>query len=271
MTQSTDFAPRRLVLPSGEFAHLTGASGCELPPSWRPDPPEDPGACQHGLLQRRAMVADSTGKAQVQPSVAVNLDVLARAEATLNTTAHIGSKAVRCLHSVAGPFGASLFQLDGGEVEMSFFPATDLGKELLRAVPAEPEHAAVLDTLFHHEPLAGTLPLRVVEELGIATTLRSADPGGVSAVLRSFPLSKEQSKLAERLAEQTDGLLTCDMTGRTADGAVADRIVWLHAGGSWIGLRPSTGADGEQLVQLEPVQPGSLGVWAAGFLAAVLS
>ncbi|MGL6235624.1 MAG: hypothetical protein ACRC20_09795 [Segniliparus sp.] len=278
MTQPTDLAPHRLVLPADELAHLVDVLGCDLPPSWRPKTPdptaEQLAARRRGLVERRAMTAEGSGAAAVHPSVAMNLHVLARPQAMLATTAHIGSRGVRSLHAVAGIFGASLFQLDGGKLELSFFPAVDLGKELARAVPPEAENAADLAKLFGdepREPLTGTLPLRAVEELGLAVTLRAADPPGVGAVLEALALPESQDRLAGRLADETDGLLTCDLTGRSATGPVADRIVWLHAAGSWIGLRPDMGEGGERLVQLEPAQPGALGVWAAGFLAAVLS
>ncbi|EFV13919.2 hypothetical protein HMPREF9336_01248 [Segniliparus rugosus ATCC BAA-974] len=220
------------------------------------------------------MMAEGDGKAAVNPSVAMNLQVLTHPQAMLATSAHIGSRAVQCLHAISGIFGASLFRLDGNQLELSFFRAVDLGKELARAVPPESEHAPDLAKLFGdepREPLAGALPLRAVEELGLAVTLRSADPPGVGAVLEALALPQEQARLASRLADETDGLLTCDLTGRSASGPLVDRIVWLHAGNSWLGLRPDNGPDGEHLVRLEPTQPGSLGVWAAGFLASILS
>lgn len=265
------------MLSADELGYLLGALDCDLPPSWRssaPRPaPEQAASAKRGLVQRRAIAAEGDGTSAVNPSVAVNLHVLARPQAMLATSAHIGSRGAQSLHAVSGMFGASLFRRDGGELELSLFRAVDLGKELLRAVPPEPEHMPDLAKLFGDEPpppLAGTLPLRAVEELGLAVTLRAADPAGVGAVLAALALPEAQNRLASRLADETDGLLTCDLTGRTASGPAADRIVWLHAGSSWIGLRTGWAPDGSQLVRLEPTRPGSLGVWAAGFLSAVL-
>ncbi|ADG98175.1 hypothetical protein Srot_1715 [Segniliparus rotundus DSM 44985] len=274
MAQPTALHPRRLVLSSDELGHLVQLLDIELPPSWQPGAPEDPAAQKKGLIAQKALLSEGTGAVAVHPSVAANLQVLDHPRAMLATTAHIGSTAVHCLHAVAGVFGASLFRLDGKKLELSFFRSVELGKELLRAVPPEPEHSAQLATLFGDEPperFVGALPLRALEELGLAVTLRSADPPGVGAALEALALPEEQHRLASRLAEQTDGLLTCDMTGHSGNEPIADRIVWLHAGGAWTGLRPSDGGTGERLVQLEPVQPGSLGVCAASFLASALS
>jgi hypothetical protein len=274
VTQPTALHPHRLVVSSDELGHLVQLLAIELPPSWQPSAPHDPTTPKKGLIAQKALVGDGSGAAAVHPSVAANLQVLAHPQAMLATTAHIGSNAVQCLHAITGVFGASLFRLDGKKLELSFFRSVDLGKELIRAVPPEPEHSARLTKLFGDEPpkpFVGALPLRALEELGLAVTLRSADPPGVSAVLEALALPEEQNRLAGRLAEETDGLLTCDMTGHSGNEPIADRIIWLHAGGAWTGLRPSDSGAGERLVQLEPVQPGSLGVWAASFLAAALS
>ncbi|MFL6140322.1 MAG: hypothetical protein ACJ72N_00440 [Labedaea sp.] len=279
-------APHRLTLSAAEYAYLAGRLALRMPPGWEPEPNAEAGAVPAELAERGVLRGDGDLLA-VHPSVAMNLQILARPQVMLDTTTTIGTEGRHGLHALAGPLGASLFALADGGVELSLFAATDLGRELARAVVSA-EDTGILAILGHGEaaePPAGTVPLAALHELGVAELLRDADPDASAEVLAGLALSPEEAALAKRVTERTDGGLVCLVTVRMADGLPdslsdglsdadtvrAARVTWLHTDAGWSGIRPEPDPAGRRLVRLEPVDRTDLGVWVAPYVAEALS
>jgi len=256
-------APHRLRLSAGEYAYLVNRLGLSMPPGWAPRPDDLPRTEPPDLVKRGVLGGDG----EVHRSVAENLRILAGPQVMLDTTATIGGSGLHGVHSVAGHLGASLFELGGGAVELSLFAATDLGEELIRVVPAEPgaEIGTTLGQASDH-PLGGRLPLVALQELGIADVMRGADPGAPGEVLARLGLPAAEADLAAEVASSVDGGLICQVTARIGQDVRSARIVWLHAGGGWLGLRPDSG----RRVLLDPVARADLGVWVAPYISAAV-
>ncbi|MFC7618292.1 hypothetical protein ACFQV2_37900 [Actinokineospora soli] len=152
------------------------------------------------------------------------------------------------------------------------FKATDLGRELVRAVPAE-ERGGIGSALDagDAEPLRGRVPLAALHELGVAELLREADPDAPGYVLGELDLPAEEAKFAVEVVRRTDGMLRCLVTALIGEGVRSAQLTWLHSDTGWVGIRPApTGAD-RKLVDLEPVTREELGVWLAPFVSEALS
>ncbi|KJK51678.1 hypothetical protein UK23_06045 [Lentzea aerocolonigenes] len=261
-------APHRLVLTAGEFAYLVERMGVELPPAWTPT--ADIGPAEAGLIKKR--VVDTTG-GQVHRSVEKNLEILALPMVMLDTVAAIGDKGLHSMHTIAGPLGASLFELGDGGVEMSMFASADLGKELIRAVPPENEDgdAGIESRLGgggpEQTPLHGWLPLAALQEMGAARLFRDADPGGPAAVVARLRLSGDEAALAQQVATETDGALRCFVVGRNG---MTSQVSWVHTDGGWSGLDPEPDGSGRRMVRLEPAAREDLGMWVAPAVAGAL-
>ncbi|MGW6934625.1 hypothetical protein ACWGE0_31505 [Lentzea sp. NPDC054927] len=261
-------APHRLVLTAGELAYLVERTGVELPPSWMPS--ADIGPAEAGLIKKR--VVDGVG-GEVHRSVVKNLEILALPMVMLDTVAAIGDKGLHSMHTIAGPLGASLFELGTGAVEMSMFASADLGKELIRAVP--PEDADVESSVESRlggggpepTPLRGRLPLAALQEMGAARLFRDADPGGPAAAVAALSLSGSEAALAQQVATETDGALRCLVVGRNG---VTSQVSWVHTDGGWSGLDPEPDGSGRRMVRLEPAAREDLGTWVAPAVAGAL-
>lgn len=262
-------APHRLVLSEREFAYLVGRTGAELPPDWMPQDVQV-GPAEADLARKR-VVTGVGADAEVHPSVQRNLRILARPVVLLDTIASIGVKTFHSVHAVSGPLGASLFALGNGAVELSMFASVDLGRELVRAVPAEePVGASVESRLggaVTTSPLSGRLPLRALQEMGAARLFRTADPEAPAAVLAQLGLSADEAALARAVADQTDGALRCLVVwaGGTA------QTDWVHTGGGWSVLDPEPDGTGLRVVRMRPARREDLGTWVAPAVAGALA
>lgn len=264
-------SPRRLVLPAAEFAYLVAKTGVDLPPQWRPAPDTPFGRAESELVKKR--VLQGVGEAaEVHPSVQRNLEVLAEPTVMLDTVATVGGRGLRALHAVSGPLGASLFDLGDGAVELSLFAAVQLGRELIRAVPAEEAGiGSSLDDPAAPAPLSGRVPLGALREMGAARLLRDADPEGPAAVLAELKLPAAEARLAEQVASRSDGALRCLVIGRGDDGVRSSQVTWLHSDAGWSGVAADPDGSGRRMVRLKPAAREDLGTWVAPAVAEALS
>ncbi|GAA3008395.1 ESX secretion-associated protein EspG [Actinokineospora diospyrosa] len=260
----TNPAPRRLTLTAAEYAYLVDKLGADMPPDWKPAP--DIAAV--GDLAAKGVLRDG----EIHPSVAANVRVIAAPKLFLETTATVGARGSRSLHAIAGELGASLFLLPDAGVEISLFTATDLGRELVRAVPGEEAGiGAALDAVDDVEPLNGVVPLAALHELGVADLLREADPDAPGYVLAELKLPKDEAEFALQVVRRTDGVLRCLITA-LVDGSVRSaQVHWLHSDTGWVGIRPAAHGAARKLVELVPVDRADLGVWVAPYLAEALA
>lgn len=263
-------AAHRLVLTAAEYAHVVGELGLSMPPDWEPAPDITTGAEAAALAERDVVV-----EGRVHPSVQANLRVLSGPQIMFDTTATIGARGSRSLHAIAGQYGASLFLLPDAAVELSMFRATDLGRELVRAVPAEAPggigSALDGDGDDGAEPLRGRVPLGALHELGVAELLREADPDVTGHVLGELSLPPDEAAFAVEAVRRTDGVLRCLIVALIGEGVRTAQLTWLHSDTGWVGIRPApTGAD-RKLVDLEPVAREDFGVWLAPFVSEALS
>lgn len=269
---TTTPAAHRLVLTAAEYAHLVARLGLGMPPEWAPDQEAATGR-ETDSLARKGVLAGDAGSPEVHPSIAANLRVLAEPQIMFDTAATIGPRGSRSLHAIAGQLGASLFLLPEAAVELSMFAAVDLGRELVRAVPAGEAGGigSALDDPVEAEPLRGRVPLAALHELGVAELLREADPDAPGHVLAELRLPEAESAFAVEVTRRVDGALRCLVTALIGGGVRSARLSWLHSDTGWVGIRPApTGAD-RQLVELEPVEREDLGVWLAPFVSEALS
>lgn len=263
-------APHRLTLSAPDYAYLVDKLALSMPPGWEPSP--EPTAEAHpDELAKRGVLVGGGDLLAVHPSVAMNLRVLAAPTVMLDTTATVGADGLHGLHAVSGELGASLFALPDGAVEVSMFAATDLGRELVRAVPSEEDSGigSALDNGHSAEPPRGQVPLAALHELGVAELLRGADPDAPAEVLAELRLPAEQAELAAQVAKRTNGGLVCLVTARLAEEVRSARVTWLHTDAGWSGIRPDPA--GQRMVRLEPVGRADLGVWVAPYVAEALN
>ncbi|WP_091450210.1 ESX secretion-associated protein EspG [Actinokineospora iranica] len=261
-------AAHRLTLTAPEYAYLLDKTGVTMPPDWQPAPDI---ADESGLFDK-GVLRGSADLLTVHPSIEANLRVLAGPQIMIDTTATIGARGSRCVHAVAGRVGASLFALPDAAVELSMFAAVDLGRELVRAVPAEETGiGSALDDTDDAEPLRGRIPLAALHELGVADLLRPADPQAPAHVLAELKLPPAEAEFAVAVVRRTDGVLRALVTALVGGGVRTAQLTWLHSDTGWVGIRPApTGAD-RKLVDLEPVDRTDLGVWLAPFVAEALT
>jgi hypothetical protein len=250
-------AAHRLPLSAAEYRYLVTRLGFSMPPGWEPGVAT--GASTEDLVRRGVLRGDGD-LVSVHPSVEMNLRILAHPKVMLDTSATIGAEGLHSVHSVAGSLGASLFALPEGGVELSMFAASDLGRELIRAVPAAEDRATV----------SGRLPLAALRELGLAELMRDADPAAVREVLGRLGLPAHEAELAKQVAGAANGALVCVITALIGAQARSARVAWLHADGGWVGIRPDPDSSGREMVRLEPVAREDLGVWAAPYVAEAL-
>ena len=280
-------APHRLVLSAAEYAYLVATLGLSMPPGWQPQT-DDGNPAEPADLVKRGVLRGDADLTAVHPSVQVNLRILAAPQVMLDTTATISPAGSHSLHAIAGPLGASLFALGDGAVELSLFAATDLGRELIRAVPADVDinTDTEIDTALRtgdtrDGPPHGRVPLAALHELGVAKLLQPADPDAPAEVLSALDLPAAEAQLAGRVAAGADGALVCLITARLAGdtGDTGDtrdtrvrsaRVTWLHTDRGWLGVRPDPDASGRRMVLLEPVTRADLGVWVAPYIAGAL-
>lgn len=261
-------SPRRLTLSKMEYACLAGAlDEVNMPVGWEPATDVEIGDAAADLV-RRGVLRGSGDLVTVHPSIATNLRLLARPQVVIDTMVSVRHLGSRSLHAISGELGGSLFALGAGGIELSLFAAVDLGRELVRAVPPErtSKMALLLSGDAPTEAVHGRVPLEALEQLGEAALFDSTVDH-----LEGMNLAPEQRELARDTVGRSDGTLRCAMTGRTASGVRTSQLTWLHTDSGWVGIRPDPDDSGLAMVRLEPVTREDIGVWAAPFLAAVLS
>ncbi|GLZ37666.1 ESX secretion-associated protein EspG [Actinokineospora sp. NBRC 105648] len=261
---STVPAAHRIALTAAEYAYLVADLGLSMPPDWAPAPD----IADVGDLAAKRVLVDG----DVHPSIAANLRVVAGPRLMVDTTATAGSRGSRSLHVVAGELGASLFLLPDAGVELSLFAAVELGRELVRAVPAEEAGiGSALDGDDDQEPLRGVVPLAALHELGVADLLREADPEAPGYVLAELKLPKAEAELALDVVRRTDGVLRVLVTAVVGGEVRNAQLTWLHSDTGWIGIQPAASGAGRRLVELVPVERADLGVWVAPYVAEALA
>ncbi len=264
-------AAHRITLTAGEYAALIAKLDVSLPPDWEPAPDITTGREDETLLDK-GVYRGAGDLVTVHPSIEVNLRVLAGPQIMFDSTATIGARGSRSLHAVAGELGASLFALPDAGVELSMFAAVDLGRELVRAVPAEEAGiGSALDDTDPAEPLRGTVPLAALHELGVADLLREADPDAPGYVLAELKLPKAEAEFALEVVRRADGVLRCLVTALVGGGVHSAQVTWLHTDAGWVGVRPAATGASRKLVELVPVAREELGVWVTPFVAEALS
>ena len=265
-----EIAARRLVLSAAEFAVLVGACDMAAPAGFtlRNLTPEETTAVAAALIERGVLAQTDGDTYQPVESIAANLAVLIAPAVMMQVEVSAGGHGLRAVFAVSGSLGASLFTVRDGGVELSLFPAISLGMELIRAVPVAPKVSAVRsrvaaalgDESVECSRLSGRLPLAALE-----STSRYVGP-------TSTPISMtaNQAALVEQINWQTTGLLSCVVTGRIGAELAVGQVVWLVAGGGWLGLRKDPDPDGARMVVVEPVDRADLGTWVAPYLAEIL-
>ena len=277
---AADLRPRRLVLTAAELELLRRLAGdLPLPPGFQTA--LDTGAVRYGTapgeaaslaaaaatLASRGAVRPDPGTdplaCQLHPAVAFNLAVLARPEVLVLTRASSGKVRVRAAHAVAGTAGASLARLDDRLVELSLFAATDLGRELIRAVPEPPAGPP------GPRP-AGLVPLDALERLGATLPGR---PDLASQLATDLGLDPAQTEAVRALGLHATGVLHCLVTGAPAHPQAPRRVgqvVWLATPSGWVGAQPEPSSQNNRLVRLVPVRREDLGTWIAPLVGGVL-
>lgn len=264
-------AAHRLALSGPEWVRLCRAAGMTPPPGFGPDaevaqPQLD--VATGSLVDRGVLTAGG----DLHPSVAVNLAIWASPVALVRAELAVGERGLRAVYVLRGPFGGSLFTLDGGGVELSLFAAAALGRELGRCVPDPADVAdAAAGTTVHAALGQGRLPGGRLPLLALAgdgfppdTASGASAPAGADAAL------------AAQLAGQAHGVLQMLAVSGTAGahgdgGAVlVGEVVWLLTAEGWVGLRPQPDGTGRQLVDIVPVDRAEIGSWLAPYLARIL-
>jgi hypothetical protein len=132
VTGRADLQSRRLVLEAAELAVLYRRTGGAIPAGFEVVADRNELTTARTSLTGRG-VLDTAG--EVHRSVVVNLFVLGSPELAIQTRVHYRDLHVRAVHAARGMLGASLMRQDNRQSELCLFPASDLGRELLRAVP----------------------------------------------------------------------------------------------------------------------------------------
>lgn len=221
----TDLRPRRLLLSADALETLRRqvlAPPLSLPPGFALAGP--PGAAPAVVPPPGVLLPGG----QVHPSVAGDLELLARPEVAVLLSAVRPGLAVTACVALAGDRGAALLRTDDTAVELSCFAAVDLAAELIRVVPAA----------------SGTGRARTVQEA---------------------PLDELLDDTAPSLRGRVSGTLHAAVV---RDGAVVGSVEWVWDGAGWIGLEPLVSRNGRPWARLVPVGPQDLPRWTAPYVAA---
>jgi len=264
-------APRRLVLALDELEALRRLAGdVRLPADFRVIG-ELPSAVP-ATLAERGLVSGDPGALVVHASIVADLAVLSAPEVLVETVATVGQgsarQALRAVHALAGPLGASLVRAqEGAGVELSIFPAERVGREIARIVP---QAARGREGAWRPE---GIVALAALVELPIAAKL--GGPAVVAQVAQDLQVSEQQRELALALARESTGVLQATLTVRTNRSrphaqAWVGEVLWYATDGGWVGLAPEPGADGRTVVRLVPAEPAELPVWLAPLVGQAL-
>ena len=227
-TDSLELLRRRVLAPA-----------LDLPPGFRS---ATAGAATPAALDRAAAALRRDGvltaQEEVSAPVAADLHVLAQPELAVLVRARRPGLDVTAAVAVRGGLGAGLLRTGPTAVQLSAFPASDLGAELARVVPTP------FPTAVPAARTAATVPLDAL--------LEGSTAGGA----------------AGRLRAATTGTLRAVVVHR---GGTAGSVTWVLDGGGWTGLQPLPSSDGRPQVRLVPVGPEDLVRWVAPLAAAALA
>lgn len=263
----------RLTFTAPEWTLLCRRAGLRPPDGFGADDlPEPEIAAAARTLSGRGILTTSGAPTR---SVSANLAVWAGPQALVRAELSVRGRGLRAAYAVAGQLGASLFTLARGGVELSLFPATALGRELVRCVAQPPEQLAAGGRIGEAltgsgagpVPVRGRLPLSALAEY--APTRTFAAPGAAAAL----GLTAAQADLAGEVNRRTAGVLRCLVTGGAGGAAgrvLAAEVVWLLTDTGWVGLRPHPDGSGRRQVDLVPAEPAQIGSWLAPYLARIL-
>src|SRR5665213_510910 len=209
---------------------------------------------QRGLLRRGA---DDESRLELRAVLAGDLQVLGEPQILITTRVQLRERQFFAAHAMLANAGASIVRSAGPEVELSLFPAVELGRELATVVApsSEKRSTAELDRV--------DLPYDVfLEAVAGDTSTTSSGPRSVGGVSEA-----ERAALATA-ADEFDGSVQVVVSARPPDGSALvqiGQVVWVHTGG-WFGLSPYVGDDGSHRVRMVPAQPADLGIWVAPFV-----
>jgi hypothetical protein len=221
----TDLRPRRLVLSADALELLRRRvlpPPLSLPPGFGLAGP--PAASPAATLPAELELPDG----RVHPSVAGDLELLARPQLAVLVRAALPGLEVTACVAVAGVRGACLLRTGDTAVQLSCFAAGELAGELTRVVPAGPAPRRE----------------RPPEEVPLAELLDGSAPS-----------------LRGRVA----GTLHATVVGA---GRVLGSVEWVWDGAGWIGLEPLPSRGGRPWARLVPVGPEDLPRWTAPYVAA---
>lgn len=256
----------RLVLSAEEFGVLVRSTGLAMPPGFAPQPGQSSApACRS--LRAKGVLDDAEN---VHRSVLANLRVLAAPRLLIHTDVAglPPAPGLRSVHAIAGPLGASLFACSDGAVELSLFAATELGTELVRAVPV-PARERIAESLASPRALRGPLPLAALEAVG--ALVHSGDRAALTTVADALQLSPSELDRVVLAAERTSGVLRVLVSGVHGAARLVGQVTWLSTSDGWVGVRPSPSSARDRMVTLEPVTRERIGAWVAPFVAEVLA
>jgi hypothetical protein len=197
VTNGADLQPRRLVLEAAELVVLYRRTGGAIPAGFEVDAGRNELTLARTSLTRRG-VLDTAGA--VDPAVVVNLHVLGSPELAVQTRVQYRDLHVRAVHAARGVFGASLSRQDRRLSELCLFPASDLGRELLRVVPDAAGDGGQLEVIV---ALAALEELRI-DLRGMLHTL-VVKPGAEARIGHVLWYANEHGWLGLRPEQAPDG------------------------------------------------------------------
>lgn len=281
----------RLALTGPEWTVLCDLAGVRPPAGFGPEEevPEAARAAADLALAERDVLHAAGDDRTVHPSVRGNLALWADPDAVVRLEITVRQQGLRASYAIRGQAAGSLVTLPDDGVEMSLFPATELGDELVRAVPKAPERVtegsrigaalagAAPDRSAGADPgpdtgsavLRGRLPLAALADYAAVSQLAP------DSVATQLSLSPAEAALAADVAAHTLGVLRAlvvsgDRASRAAGAVLAGQVIWLATDHGWCGLRPRPDGSGRQLVELVPVGHTALGGWLAPYLTRIL-
>lgn len=284
---------RRLTLTGDEWRLLCRSASVQPPAGFGVDgdvPATALARAERSLVDRGVLTAAGpeagagaeAGAAvgQVHPSLLANLAVWTPPDVVVQLEVTVGGAGLRGTYALRPPVGGSLLTLPDDGVELSMFPDTAFGAELVRAVPATADGGsgsritAALDPAAAEgapaEPVSGRLPLAALAEYGPAGAFQPPE-----TLADELELTAAETALAAEVMRRTTGVLRCLVVGgaaatQAAGAVLAGQVVWLATDNGWVGLRPHPDGSGRRLVDLVPVRCHAIGSWLSPYLSRVL-
>jgi hypothetical protein len=270
VTAGSDLVPRRLVLAAAELAVLYARAGAQPPADFQVGADDrELRAAVTSLTERGVLEAGGAVHLSVMPS----LSTLTAPELAIQTRSQVESTQTTAMHAATNIFGASLWRTDQHAVELSFFPAVDLGRELRRVVPQpaadgdgsgrdaesrEREHLEQPERVFRAAAL---------ERSDVVSTLaRSVD----AEMLEEVGFSEDDREAADWVSGNVCGVLH-SMVIRPGPSPRMGQVVWYATRSGWLGLRGESGQGEALMIRLVPVRRDDYTRWLAPYIAEALA